>query len=221
MEFLELIKHRGADRPALPAARRPGLRRRLSMRRGRRARSLLVAAASRAGAGVGADAPRAAPAAPAAPAQPALTTEPAMLHCPSVLGEGVADEAHVLRRADRPRSGRRHHHHAAAAHRPGDADLRPAQPAHLLRGAGRRRTARYRRYTATIGVLTAGQHAAVAGGRAERVPDARPTCVDRVGGGAGPGGVKAVAPTGVEPIIDRRFPPTEKQRQHPRREAAR
>ena len=30
--------------------------------------------------------------------------------------------------------------------------------------------------------------------------------VDRVGGGAGPGGVKAVAPTGTESITDRRFP---------------
>ena len=30
--------------------------------------------------------------------------------------------------------------------------------------------------------------------------------VDRVSGGAGPGGVKAVAPTGIESIIDRRSP---------------
>ena len=30
--------------------------------------------------------------------------------------------------------------------------------------------------------------------------------VDRVGGGAGPGGVKAVAPTGTESIVDRRSP---------------
>ena len=51
-------------------------------------------------------------------AAPATRTEPAMFDCPSLLGEGVADEALVLRRADRPRSRRRHHHHAAAAHRP-------------------------------------------------------------------------------------------------------
>lgn len=57
----------------------------------------------------------------------------------------------------------------------------------------------YRQYTATIGVLTADNTLLA---RAVVLNEFRtPTdLVDRVGGGAGPGGVKAVAPTGLEPI---------------------
>lgn len=57
----------------------------------------------------------------------------------------------------------------------------------------------YRRYTATIGVLTMDNHLisrAVVQNEFRTASD----LVDRVGGGAGPGGVKAVAPTGAEPI---------------------
>jgi len=57
----------------------------------------------------------------------------------------------------------------------------------------------YRHYTATIGVLTADNtllSRAVVQNEFRRATD----LVDRVGGGAGPGGVKAVAPTGLEPI---------------------
>src|SRR5712692_3255015 len=57
----------------------------------------------------------------------------------------------------------------------------------------------YSRYTATIGVLTMDNtlvSRAVVQNEFRAVSD----LVDRVGGGAGPGGVKAVAPTGTEPI---------------------
>ena len=57
----------------------------------------------------------------------------------------------------------------------------------------------YRRYTATIGVLTMDNtlvSRAVVQSEFRRASD----LVDRIGGGAGPGGVKAVAPTGSEPI---------------------
>src|SRR5436190_545937 len=57
----------------------------------------------------------------------------------------------------------------------------------------------YARYTATIGILTMDNtliSRAVVQSEFRKVSD----LVDRIGGGAGPGGVKAVAPTGTEPI---------------------
>jgi len=57
----------------------------------------------------------------------------------------------------------------------------------------------YARYTATIGVLTMDNtliSRAVVQNEFRKASD----LVDRIGGGAGPGGVKAVAPTGAEPI---------------------
>ena len=57
----------------------------------------------------------------------------------------------------------------------------------------------YARYTATIGVLTMDNtliRRAVVQSEFRTATD----LVDRIGGGAGPGGVKAVAPTGVEPV---------------------
>lgn len=58
----------------------------------------------------------------------------------------------------------------------------------------------YRKYTATIGVLTADNTLLT---RAVIQNEFRTgtDLVDRVGGGAGPGGVKAVAPTGTETIV--------------------
>jgi hypothetical protein len=58
----------------------------------------------------------------------------------------------------------------------------------------------YARYTATIGVLTLDNTLitrAVVQSEFRKASD----LVDRIGGGAGPGGVKAVAPTGTESII--------------------
>jgi len=57
----------------------------------------------------------------------------------------------------------------------------------------------FSRYTATVGVLTMDNtliSRAVVQSEFRKAPD----LVERVGGGAGPGGVKAVAPTGTEPI---------------------
>lgn len=57
----------------------------------------------------------------------------------------------------------------------------------------------YRRYTASVGVLTMDNtllSRAVVQSEFRTAGD----LVDRIGGGAGPGGVKAVAPTGTEPI---------------------
>jgi hypothetical protein len=57
----------------------------------------------------------------------------------------------------------------------------------------------YRRYTATIGVLTDDNtliSRAIIQSEARTAAD----LIERIGGGAGPGGVKAVAPTGTEAI---------------------
>ena len=58
----------------------------------------------------------------------------------------------------------------------------------------------FARYTATIGVMTQDNTLI---SRAVVQSEFRTTSdlVDRVSGGAGPGGVKAVAPTGIEPIV--------------------
>jgi hypothetical protein len=58
----------------------------------------------------------------------------------------------------------------------------------------------YRQYTATIGVLTADNTLLTRAVVQNEFRTAR-DLVDRVSGGAGPGGVKAVAPTGTEPIM--------------------
>ena len=57
----------------------------------------------------------------------------------------------------------------------------------------------YRRYTGTIGVLTM-DNTLVSRAVVQSEFRTAADLVDRIGGGAGPGGVKAVAPTGSEPI---------------------
>jgi hypothetical protein len=57
----------------------------------------------------------------------------------------------------------------------------------------------YGRYTATIGVLTM-DNTLISRAVVQNEFRTAANLVDRVGGGAGPGGVKAVAPTGSEPI---------------------
>lgn len=57
----------------------------------------------------------------------------------------------------------------------------------------------YRHYTATIGVLTA-DNTLLARAVVQNEFRTPADLVERISGGAGPGGVKAVAPTGSEPI---------------------
>ena len=76
----------------------------------------------------------------------------------------------------------------------------------------------FARYTATIGVLTM-DNTLIARAAIDSEFRTASDLVDRIGGGAGPGGVKAVAPTGTEHITcdsEGREPG-----QHPRREAHR
>lgn len=64
----------------------------------------------------------------------------------------------------------------------------------------RDKRAAYARYTAVIGALTADNTLISRAAVQSEFRSAR-DLVDRIGGGAGPGGVKAVAPTGTEPIV--------------------
>src|SRR5206468_2564320 len=57
----------------------------------------------------------------------------------------------------------------------------------------------YARYTATIGVL-AMDNTLISRAVVQNEFRTAADLIDRVGGGAGPGGVKAVAPTGTEPV---------------------
>ncbi len=57
----------------------------------------------------------------------------------------------------------------------------------------------YRRYTATIGVLTA-DNTLISRAAVQTEVRTEKELVERVGGGAGPGGIKAVAPTGTEAV---------------------
>src|SRR5437868_1520859 len=67
----------------------------------------------------------------------------------------------------------------------------------------------FTRYTATIGVLTL-DNTLISRAVVQNEFRAAADLVDRVGGGAGPGGVKAVAPTGTE-SISMAIPDTENQ----------
>jgi hypothetical protein len=135
----------------------------------------------------------------AAAPKPVLRTEAATVDCPNVLGDGVKTGLRfcdVLTGND-----------AASGvtirlpkHR-GPAVLTFALHNRQMYSPELERSGRaYTRATATIGVLTLDgtllQRALV---RSEfrRVAD----LVDRISGGAGPGGVKAVAPVGSEPVV--------------------
>lgn len=125
-------------------------------------------------------------------------TEPAPLECSSVLGTGVTTRrvfCDVLTGRD-PSQGViiKLPPHTGPVTLTFDLHNRHTYSEELVKA---RRG--YRRYTATIGVLTADNTLI---SRAIILNEFRTErdLVDRVSGGAGPGGVKAVAPTGTEPI---------------------
>ena len=142
---------------------------------------------------------RRAPARRPAAAPVPLKTEPAVFDCPSLLGEGVKTKrmfCDVLTGRDSsdgiiielpPHTGPvtltfdLHNRHTYSE-----------EQIKANRG--------YRRYTATIGALTADNNLLT---RAVIQNEFRTAAdlIDRVSGGAAPGGVKAVAPTGLESIV--------------------
>jgi hypothetical protein len=134
--------------------------------------------------------------APAKPVPAPLTRVPATLVCPSELGDGVTTKrkfCDVLTGRD-PKEGVviTIPPHAGSATLSFELHNRHTYSADLVK-----RKIAYRHYTATIGVLlmdgTLVDRAVVDSEfRTEK------DLYDRVGGGAGPGGVKAVAPAGAE-----------------------
>lgn len=134
--------------------------------------------------------------APARAVPPPITRVPATLVCPSELGDGVTTKRRfcdVLTGRD-PREGVviTIPPHVGTATLSFELHNRHTFSADLVK-----RKIGYRHYTATIGVLlmdgTLVDRAVVDSEfRSEK------DLYDRVGGGAGPGGVKAVAPTGAE-----------------------
>ena len=129
----------------------------------------------------------------------ALKTEPAVFDCPSLLGEGVKTKrmfCDVLTGRDSsdgiiinlpP--------HTGALTLTFDLHNRHTYSEEQVKS-----NRAYRRYTATIGALTA-DNTLLARAVIQNEFRTAADLVDRVAGGAAPGGVKAVAPTGLEPIV--------------------
>ena len=135
---------------------------------------------------------------PAPAAAPARKTEPAQVTCPSPLGSGVTTKRVFC---DVP-IGRTPEDGIAITIPPHrgttvltfDLHNRMTYSEDLVR-AGRA----YARLTATIGVMTM-DNTLITRAVVQNEFRTSADLFDRIGGGAGPGGLKAVAPTGVEPI---------------------
>jgi hypothetical protein len=131
-------------------------------------------------------------------AAPARKTEPAQVTCPSPLGSGVTTNRVFC---DVP-IGRTPEDGIAIAIPPHrgttvltfDLHNRMTYSEDLVR-AGRA----YARLTATVGVMTM-DNTLITRAVVQNEFRTSADLFDRIGGGAGPGGLKAVAPTGVEPI---------------------
>ena len=132
-----------------------------------------------------------------APARPApLTRVPATMVCPSELGMGVATKRRycdVLSGRD-PKEGVivTVPPHQGTATLSFELHNRHTYSAELVKTKQA-----YRHYTATIGVLTM-DNTLVDRAIVDSEFRTERDLYDRIGGGAGPGGVKAVAPTGTE-----------------------
>jgi hypothetical protein len=131
-------------------------------------------------------------------AAPATRTEPAMFECLSLLGEGVQTKrsfCDVMTGRDTAEGIIiKLPPHTGAVTLRFDVHNRHTYSEELVKT-----NRAYRQYTATIGVLTADNTLltrAVVQNEFRTAAD----LVDRVSGGVGPGGVKAVAPTGTESI---------------------
>jgi hypothetical protein len=149
-------------------------------------------------AGLDAQARRAAPKRAATPPAPATKTEPAMMTCPQVLGEGVRTRRQfcdVLIGRD-PAGGIliTLPAHTGNVTLTFDLHNRHTYSEELVKsGKG------YSRYTATIGVLTL-DNTLISRAIVQNEFRTQADLVDRISGGSGTAGVKAVAPTGTEAV---------------------
>ena len=135
---------------------------------------------------------------PAAARVAPLRTEPAMMMCPEVLGDGVNTHrtfCDVLIGRD-PMAGILINlpPHTGPVTLTFDLHNRHTYSEELVR-----EHKAYSRYTATIGVLTL-DNTLLSRAIIENEFRTAADLIDRIGGGTGPGGVKAVAPTGSESI---------------------
>ena len=135
---------------------------------------------------------------PRPPAPPATRTEPAMLTCPQVLGAGVRTKrsyCDVLIGRD-PAGGIlvTLPPHAGPVTLTFDLHNR-----HTYSEEQVRTNRAYHRYTATIGVLTL-DNTLVSRAIVQNEFRTQADLVDRITGGSGASGLKAVAPTGSEPV---------------------
>jgi hypothetical protein len=131
-----------------------------------------------------------------APVPPPLTRVPATLVCPSELGVGVKTK----RRYCDVLSGRVAQEGVLVTIPPhtGPATLSfELHNRHTYSADLEKKKQAYRHYTATIGVLTM-DNTLVSRAVIDSEFRAERDLFDRIAGGAGPGGVKAVAPTGSE-----------------------
>ena len=134
----------------------------------------------------------------AATAATAMRTEPAKLNCPQVLGQGLQTSRTFC--------------DIVVTRDPAEGVIIPLPPhtgavtltfdlhnRHTYSEEQAKTSRGYRRYTAMVGLLAADNTPlgrAVVHSEFRNVRD----LFDRISGGTGPGGVKAVAPTGVEPV---------------------
>ncbi len=134
--------------------------------------------------------------APAKPLPP--VTEPAAFQCPSPLGAGATSKREFCDVV----SGRDPADGIVLTLPPHSGDVTLSFMLHnrhtyseelIKSGKG------YRKYTATVGVLTA-DNTLLARAVVQNEFRAASDLVERITGGAGPGGLKAVAPTGAEPV---------------------
>jgi hypothetical protein len=141
---------------------------------------------------------RATPRRPAAAAQPATRTEVAMMTCPQVLGEGVRTKRQfcdvVIGRDPAGGILITLPPHAGPVTLTFDLHNRHTYSEELVK-TGKA----YSRYTATIGVLTL-DNTLVSRAIVQNEFRTQADLVDRIGGGSGAGGLKAVAPTGSEAV---------------------
>jgi hypothetical protein len=132
------------------------------------------------------------------PAQPATTTAEAQLQCPSELGIGVKTRrsfCDVLTGRD-PKEGVLV---SIPPHRGPVTLTFELHNRHTYSEELIKAKRAYRHYTATIGVLTM-DNTLIDRAVVQSEFRAASDLLDRIGGGAGPGGVKAVAPSGTELI---------------------
>ena len=149
-------------------------------------------------AGAGAQTKRARPKQPPAPPKPVTRTEPAMVKCPQVLGEGVRTKRQYCEVliGSNPAEGVLV---SIPAHTGPTTLLFDLHNRHTYSEEAVKANRAYQRFTASTGVLTL-DNTLISRAVIQSEFRTQADLVDRMLGGSGPGGLKAVAPTGTESV---------------------